>query len=127
MYLGQVNDWTSNNEFTVPFITLLNTNNKIDVENGEIRLKADGYWNIDGFLELSGVAGEATTYVTKDGVEDLNSGVTVATSATGTTTVPISYVVKTKRTADDDYAKIGVIVNTDGLTVNGRIRIQYVR
>ena len=47
MFIGSITNWTSVVGTDIPFITELNSNNKISNTNGLIRLRTNGYWNVD--------------------------------------------------------------------------------
>ena len=126
MYLGRVTGWTSVVGQYIPFQTVKNTNSKITNSNGLLSLRTGGLWDIDAALTLSGVAGNVVVSVLADGVAT-GATVTATTTAAGFVTVPIVDAIRTVLAQYPNVAKVGVQIDTAGVTVSGTLRVENVR
>lgn len=128
MFLGNVTNWTSVVGQNIPFTTVLNTNNRTKNDNGLISFKRSGYYNIDCALNLVG-AGEVIVSVIKDGVEDPTTyAETEITTDVADGNVAIVDAIKVVLNRNiDDLATIALRVDTAGITVSGKLRIEYVQ
>lgn len=126
MFLGRVTGWTSVVGQYIPFLTVKNTNSKITNSNGLLSLRTGGLWDIDAAITLSGVAGNVTVSVLADGVA---TGATAraTTTAAGFVTVPIVDAIRTVLAQYPNVAKIGLQLDTAGVTVSGTLRVENVR
>ena len=128
MFIGSVTNWTSVVGTDIPFITELNSNNKISNTNGLIRLRTDGYWNVDASLTLSGVTGEVIVSLFADGVEKPTTyAETTLTADVLEANVSITDAIKTILDRNPEVATISLRVDTPGVTVNGKLRVEYVQ
>lgn len=128
MFIGSITNWTSVVGTDIPFITELNSNNKISNTNGLIRLRTNGYWNVDASLTLSGVTGEVIVSLYADGVEKPTTyAETTLTADVLEANVSITDAIKTILDRNPEIATIALRVDTPGVTVNGKIRVEYVQ
>lgn len=128
MFVGNVTNWTSVVGRDIPFTTELNTNRKISNENGLIRLRTSGYWNVDSSLTLSGVTGEVIVSLFADGVEKPTTyAETTLTADVLEANVSITDGIKTLLENNPNIATISLRVDTAGVIVNGKIRVEYVQ
>lgn len=128
MFVGTVSNWTSVVGRDIPFITELNSNNKISNNNGTIRLRTSGYWNVDASLTLSGVADEVIVSLFADGEEKVTTyAETTLTTDVVEANVSITDGIKTILEQNPNVATISLRVDTAGVNVNGKIRVEYVQ
>lgn len=128
MFVGSVTNWTSVVGTDIPFVTELNTNRKISNNNGAIRLRTNGFWNVDASLTLSGVTGEVIVSLFADGVEKPTTyAETTLTADVLEANVSIVDGIKTILDQNPDIATVSLRVDTPGVTVNGKIRVEYVQ
>lgn len=128
MFIGSVTNWTSVVGTDIPFITELNSNNKISNTNGLIRLRTNGYWNVDASLTLSGVTGEVIVSLYADGAEKPTTyAETTLTADVLEANVSITDAIKTILDRNPEIATIALRVDTPGVTVNGKLRVEYVQ
>lgn len=127
MFVGTVQNWVSVVGQNIPFTTELNTNNKITNTNGTIRLRRGGYWNVDASLTLTGVADAVIVSLFEDGEEKVTTYAEATVTADGFTTVSLTDAIRTVLTQTDSLATIALRVDTAGVTVNGKIRVEYVQ
>ena len=127
MFVGTITNWTSVINTDIPFATELNTNNKITNTNGTIRLRRGGYWNVDASLTLTGVADAVIVSLYADGQEKVTTYAEATVTADGFTTVSITDAIRTVLTQTDSLATIALRIDTAGVTVNGKIRVEYVQ
>lgn len=128
MFVGSVTNWTSVVGTDIPFVTELNTNRKISNNNGAIRLRTNGFWNVDASLTLSGVTGEVIVSLFADGVEKPTTyAETTLTTDVLEANVSIVDGIKTILDQNPDIATVSLRVDTPGVTVNGKIRVEYVQ
>ena len=128
MFIGSVTNWTSVVGTDIPFITELNSNNKISNTNGLIRLRTNGYWNVDASLTLSGVTGEVIVSLFADGVEKVTTyAETTLTADVLEANVSITDAIKTILDRNPDIATISLRVDTPNVVVNGKLRVEYVQ
>lgn len=128
MFVGSVTNWTSVVGRDIPFTTELNTNRKISNENGLIRLRTNGCWNVDSSLTLSGVTGEVIVSLFADGAEKTSTyAETTLTADVTEANVSITDGIKTLLDENPDLATISLRVDTPNVVVNGKIRVEYVQ
>lgn len=128
MFIGTITNWTSVVGTDIPFITELNSNNKISNTNGLIRLRTNGYWNVDASLTLSGVTGEVIVSLYADGTEKPTTyAETTLTADVLEANVSITDAIKTVLDRNPEIATIALRVDTPGVTVNGKLRVEYVQ
>lgn len=128
MFVGNITNWTSVVGTDIPFVTELNTNNKIANENGSIKLKTSGFWNVDAALTLSGTTGEIIVSLFADGVEKVTT-YAEATLTTAVTEQNVSIIdgIRTILRENPNVASISLRVDTAGVNVSGKIRVEYVQ
>lgn len=128
MFLGNVTNYTNVVGTDIPFTTELNTNTKVRNSAGEISLLDRGLWDIDASIILTGVAGDITVQLFVDGVAKPTT-IAVATldAAADFATVPITDTVRTIFASYPDVANISLRVDTAGVIVSGKIRVEYVK
>lgn len=128
MFVGNIVNWTSVVGTNIPFVTELNTNNKISNNNGLISLKTSGCWNVDASLTLGGTTGEIIVSLFADGVEKPTTyAETTLTTAITEANVSIVDGIKTILSQNPTVSNIALRVDTAGVTVNGKIRVEYVQ
>ena len=127
MFVGTVTNWVSVVGQNIPFATELNTNNTIKNTGGLIRLKRGGYWNVDVSLTLTGVADDVIVSLFADGEEKVTTYAEATVTAAGFTTVSLTDAIRTVLSDNFDFANIAIRVDTAGVTVNGKIRVEYVQ
>ena len=126
MFLGRVTNYTNVVGADIPFLTELNTNAKTRNSGGEIAILERGLWNIDASIELTGVAGDIEVQLLADGVvRDTRSA--SLTDATDFQSVSFADAIRVIFAQYPDTADISMRVDTDGVIVNGKIRIENVR
>lgn len=127
MFVGTISNWTSVVGQNIPFVTELNSNNKISNDNGTINLKTNGYWNVDASLTLSGASGEIIVSLFADGVEKTTTFAETTLQDDIFMHVSLTDGIKTILTQYPKVANIGLRVDTAGVTVSGKIRVEYVQ
>lgn len=128
MFIGNITNWTSVVGRDIPFITELNTNRKISNENGLIRLRTNGYWNVDASLTLSGVTGEVIVSLFENGTEKATTyAETTLTADVLEANVSLTDAIKTILDENPNIATISLRVDTPNVVVNGKIRVEYVQ
>lgn len=127
MFVGTITNWVSVVGQNIPFVTELNTNTKINNNSGLIGLKRGGYWNVDASMTLTGVDDDVIVSLFADGVEKVTTYAEATVTAAGFTTVSLTDAIRTVLSQTDDVATIALRVDTAGVTVNGKIRVEYVQ
>ena len=126
MFLGRVTNWTSVVGTDIPFLTELNTNTKTRNASGVVSILERGLWNIDSSIEVTGVAGDIEIQLLADGVvRDTRS--TSLTDATDFGVVSFADAIRVIFAQYPDTATISMRVDTAGVVVNGKLRIENVR
>lgn len=126
MFLGRVTNWTSVVGTDIPFLTELNTNTKTRNASGVVSILERGLWNIDASIEVTGVAGDIEIQLLADGVvRDTRS--TSLTDATDFGVVSFDDAIRVIFAQYPDTATISMRVDTAGVVVNGKLRIENVR
>lgn len=127
MFLGRVNDFvTTGVNQVIPFVKEINSNAKTSNQLGVISLKKAGIYNIDASLTVEGAAGDVTITVYADGVPTSNV-ITVTVTADTPVSISITDAVKVARAEFPEYANISLVVAETGVTVNGKIRVEYLQ
>lgn len=127
MFVGTVTNWVSVVGQNIPFVTELNTNNTIKNNSGLLRLKRAGYWNVDASMTLTGVADDVIVSLFADGEEKVTTYAEATVTAAGFTTVSLTDAIRTILAEASDFATIALRIDTAGVTVNGKIRVEYVQ
>lgn len=126
MFLGRVTNWVSVVGTDIPFITELNTNLKTRNTAGEVAILESGLWNIDASLELTGVVGNIVIDLLADGVVRDSRTVTLDL-VTDFANVSFADAVRVLLSNFPNIADISMRVDTAGVTVNGKLRVESVR
>lgn len=128
MFLGNVTNWTAVVGADVPFTTELNTNGKIRNSAGEISILERGLWDIDASLVVTGVVGTVTVQLFADGVAVPTTFASATLDlATDFQTISLTDTIRTIFAQYPDVANISVRVDTAGVVVSGKIRVENVR
>lgn len=128
MFVGSVTNWTSVVGTNIPFVTEINSNNKIVNNNGLIQLRTNGYWNVDASITVSGTTGEIIVSLFADGVEKVTTyAETTLTTDVTEANLSITDGIKTILSQNPNVGTIALRVDTAGVTVNGKIRVEYVQ
>lgn len=128
MFLGNINQVASVANQNIPINTLISTNRKIVNNNtsNTLELRKVGIYNIDGWLTVSGVAGNIDVEVWADGVlRDSISATT--TETTDFVTIPIVDAIKAVTANYPEVANISIRVDASGYTLAGLIRVEYLQ
>lgn len=126
MFLGRVTNFTNVVGTDIPFLTELNTNTKTRNASGVVSILERGLWNIDSSIEVTGVAGDIEIQLLADGVvRDTRS--TSLTDATDFGVVSFDDAIRVIFAQYPDTATISMRVDTAGVVVNGKLRIENVR
>lgn len=135
MFLGQINNYvvqTGQANTVIPIRTVSNTNDKVVNNKGVISFLRNGKYDIDATISVSGdsVQNVTVNLYTDDGIRTSVTG-TIPTSPSDTEpgTVNISLVdaIDVILTRYASVANIYLAVDQSDVTVNGYIRIEYVR
>ena len=127
MFLGRINDFvtTSANQI-IPFITKINSNKNTSNSAGVISLRKAGYYNLDANLYISGVAGVVTATVYADGVPTDNVA-SATTAVAGVASLSLTDVIRAAISQFPDVATISIVLDTAGVSVDGTVRVEYVK
>lgn len=127
MFTGSVTNWTSVIGTDIPFVTEINSNNKVTNNNGLISLNKAGYYNVDATIVLVGT-GEVIMSMFADGVEvPTTFGEVELTTDVGIGTISITDAVKCVLAQYPNVGTISLRVDTAGVSVSGKIRVEYVQ
>lgn len=127
MFTGYVNSWTSVLGTDIPFTTVINSNNKVTNNNGTLSLNKQGYYNVDATLVLSGT-GQVIVSMYADGQEVTSTyAETTLSTDVPIATVSITDAVKCVLATYPNVGTISLRVDTAGVVVNGKIRVEYVQ
>lgn len=127
MFVGTVTNWVSVLGQNIPFATELNTNTTIKNNGGLISLKRDGYWNVDASMTLTGVADDVIVSLFADGQEKVTTYAEASVTAAGFTTISLTDAIRTVLAETNNFATIALRIDTAGVTVNGKLRVEYVQ
>lgn len=126
MFLGRVTNWTSVVGTDIPFLTELNTNTKTRNTSGSVSIFERGLWNVDASIELTGVAGNIVVDLLTDGTVRDSRTVTLA-NATDVENVSFADALRVIFAQFPETANVSMRVDTAGVIVNGKLRIENVR
>lgn len=126
MFLGRVTNYTNVVGTDIPFVTELNTNTKTRNTNGSVEILERGLWNIDASIEVTGVTGNIGVQLLADGVVR-DTRTTTLDLATDLQSVSFADAIRVIFAQYPDTASISMRVDTAGVVVNGKLRIENVR
>lgn len=126
MFLGRVTNYTNVVGTNIPFLTELNTNTKTRNTNGDVAILERGLWNIDASIEVTGVAGDIAVELLVDGVVRDTRTTTLA-GATDLQSVSFADAIRVIYAQFPETANVSMRVDTAGVIVNGKLRIENVR
>lgn len=127
MFKGTIANGTSVANADIPFVTALNTNDRTSNQNGVISLHKAGYYNVDMNLTVGGVATTVVATLYADGVAtDTEAGITLSDSA-DIGVINLTDAIRVVQAQYPDVGKISVRLNRAGLSISGRLIVEYVR
>lgn len=134
MFLGQINNYlvpTGMANTLIPIRTLSNTNDNIVNRQGMIKFLKNGYYNVDASISVSAADTQnvSVNIVADDGVR--RSVVATIPAAPGdepgVANVSLIDAIKVVLTKYFNVASIYITVDQSDVTVDGYIRIEYVK
>lgn len=135
MFLGQINNYlipTGMANTVIPIKTISNTNDKVVNNKGVISFLKSGNYNIDASISVSAAESQNATIsiFTDDGVRTSVIATipeAPAEGELGTANVSLVDAIKVILTKYYSLANIYIGVDQSDVTVNGYIRIEYVK
>lgn len=135
MFLGQINSYfipSGEANTIIPIKTLSNTNDNVVNKGGVISFLKSGMYNIDASISVTGTgADNITVTIFADDGARITVPATIPTPPDGatTSTVNVSLVdaIRVILTRYNSVAKIYIGVGSSAVTVDGYIRVEYVR
>lgn len=135
MFLGRINDYlvpTGEANTVIPIRTTTNTNEKIVNERGVISFLQNGTYNVDASISVSAADTQnVTVSIFADDGERTSVVATIPAAPDGETVgvanVSLVDAIKVILTRYRSIANIYIGVDQSDVTVNGYIRIEYVR
>ena len=135
MFLGQINDYfvpVGEANTIIPIRTITNTNDNVVNNRGTISFLKNGNYNVDGAISVSAAETQNVTVsiYADDGVRrSLVATIPAAPDGedVGVVTVPLVDAIKVVLTKYYSLANIYIAVDQSNVTVNGYIRVEYVR
>lgn len=135
MFVGQINDYlvpTGMANTIIPIRTESNTNDRIINKKGIISFLKDGNYNVDASISVSAADTQNVnvSIYADDGIrKSVLATIPAAPSETepGTANVSLIDKIKVELTRYFNVANIYIAVDQSDVTVNGYIRIEYVR
>jgi len=135
MFLGQITDYlvpSGEANTVIPIRTVSNTNEKVINKRGIISFLKDGNYNVDATISVSADTAQNVnvSIFTDDGIR-VSVPATIPDAPTGEdvgiANVSLVDAIKVILTRYFNVANIYVAVDQSDVTVNGYIRIEYVR
>ena len=126
MFLGRVTNYTNVVGTDIPFLTELNTNTKTRNASGVVSILESGLWNIDASIEVTGIVGNIVVELLADGVVR-DTRTTTLDLATDIQSVSFTDAIRVIYAQFPDTADISMRVDTAGVIVNGKLRLENVR
>lgn len=135
MFLGKITDYlvpTGQANTPIPIMTVENTNDKIVNNQGVISFMKNGHFNVDASISVTAAEAQNVTVsiYADDGVRrSLVATIPESPSATdlGTANVALVDAIKVILTKYFTIANIYIAVDQSDVTVNGYIRVEYVK
>lgn len=135
MFLGQIQSYlvpVGEANTPIPIKTITNTNDKIVNNRGTISFLKSGMYNVDASISVSGAGTEnLDVIIFADDGERTSIPVTIPTPPTtggvGVANVSLVDAIKVILTKYNSLASIYIGVDSSAVTVDGYIRIEYVR
>lgn len=128
MFLGNFDVANSVANSNIPIKTLTSTNRKIvnNTTANVLELRKPGVYNIDGWVTVSGPAGNVDINIIADNV--LRDTIVASISADNEfVTIPIVDAVRAVIDRYPQVADVSIQVGTSGLTLSGLIRVEYLQ
>lgn len=135
MFLGQINNYlvpTGMANTLIPIRTVTNTNDNVVNNKGMISFLRSGHYNVDGAITVSATETQNVTVsiYADDGIRRSFTATIPeppSEGEPGIVTVPILDAIKVVLTKYFSVANIYVAVDQSDVTVDGYIRVEYVK
>lgn len=127
MFKGTIANGTSVANADIPFVTALNTNDRTSNNNGVISLHKAGYYNVDATLTVAGVSGNIVATLYADGVATDTQVADTLDDTSDIATLSLTDAIRVVQAQYPNVGNISIRLNTAGLSVSGRIIVEYVR
>ena len=135
MFLGQINNYlvpTGEANTVIPIRTVSNTNDKVVNNRGVISFLKNGHYNVDATISVSAATAQNVnvSIFTDDGVR-VSVPATIPEPPTGedvgVANVSLVDAIKVILTKYFSVATIYIAVDQSDVTVNGYVRVEYVK
>lgn len=135
MFVGQIDNYlvpTGMANTVIPIRTLVNTNDKLVNKQGIISFLKDGNYNVDATISVSAADSQNVnvSIFTDDGIrKSVLATIPAAPTGEDTGTANVSLVdeIKVVLTKYFNVANIYIAVDQSDVTVNGYVRVEYVK
>lgn len=135
MFFGEINNYlvpTGEANTPIPIRTIANTNDRVVNNRGTLSFLKDGDYNVDATISVSATEAQDVNVniYADDGIRRTVLATIPAPAdegGTGTTNVALLDAIKVKLTRYFSVANIYIAVDQSDVTVNGYVRIEYVK